>query len=155
MTFRGGLNAGGLDSRDLIINQLKRDIIDMKSTERNMADVNAHLITLEHKYRILQDEKNITDRDARTRTEKNIRSIATLKSKADTSKRHLEQLNKNYDNLLADLGELESLGERKKEELQSISANEKEARELRLKIEEEIAALRRKISKEKDTRSSL
>jgi len=89
MTFRGGAN-GGLDSRDLVINQLKRDIVEMKTSEKNVADVNSQLVTVEHKYRILQDEKNIVERDARTRTDKNIRSIAGLRSKAETLKRELE-----------------------------------------------------------------
>jgi chromosome segregation ATPase len=155
MTFRGGANVNGVDSRDLIINQLKRDIVDIKSSERNLVDVNTQLTTLEQKYRILQDEKNITDRDARTRVDKNIRNIATLKSRADTAKRELEGFNRNYDNLLADLGELEALGEKKKEELENATASEKEARELRQKIEEEISALRRKIAKERDTRTAL
>lgn len=154
MTFKGGAN-GGIDSRDLVINQLKRDIVEMKTSEKNVVDVNSQLITVEHKYRILQDEKNIVERDARTRTDKNIRSIAGLKSKADTSKREVDNLNKAYDNLLADLGELEALGEKKKDELENATANEKEAREMRLRVEEEIAVLRRKIAKEKDTRTAL
>jgi chromosome segregation ATPase len=151
----GGYGSKQADSRDLIITQLKREINDIKTAERDIVGVNSQLSTIEHKYRLLQDEKNIIDREYKARSENNMRRIAQLKSEEENFARKLTAKSKEYENLLQDLKEMEHLGNFKQQTLEGIQNNLREAGDLKRNLEQEINLLRRKIKKETDSKSEV
>jgi len=99
---------GGGDSKDLIISQLKREIMELRVNERDLGAMNAQLSGLEQKYRMLQDDKSQIESESRNKTEKNLRTIAQMKTELDSFKRNLDDKNNEYETLMNDLSELES-----------------------------------------------
>src|SRR3990167_30070 len=90
---KASINGSGVgktgDSRDMIITQLKREINDFKSNERDVITMISQLSTIEHKYRLLQDEKSLQDREFKARAETNMRKLAQLKSDQENLSRKI------------------------------------------------------------------
>merc|ERR1712166_1480525 len=131
---------GGGDSKDLIISQLKREIMDLRVNERDLGAMNSQLAGLESKYRLLQDDKAQMEQDHRNKSDKNLRSMAQMRTELDSLKRQNEEKNGEYDALLNDLGELENLQSFKEQQLENNKSEEAEAVDMRQRAEEELTA---------------
>lgn len=138
---------GGGDSKDLIINQLKREIMELRVNERDLGAMNTQLSGLEQKYRMLQDDKAQMEQDHRNKSDKNLRSMAQMRTELDSLKRQNEEKNGEYDALLNDLGELETLQSFKEQQLENNRAEEAEAVDMRQRAEEELTAAKRRLDK--------
>ena len=151
--MRNGDVDGHQDSRDLLITQLKREIVQAKSNGKNVSDLTSQLANLEQRYNLLQDEKSLFERESRKKYDTNLRKIATLKADKITKNRQLEQLNSDYDTLLSDLGELETLNEEKCSELTNLKSDENEAVNLRISKHRDLEILKRRVKKLKEEKN--
>merc|ERR1711879_570189 len=105
--------------------------MELRVNERDLGAMNTQLSGLEQKYRMLQDDKSQMEQDHRNKSDKNLRSLAQMRTELDSLKRHNDEKNNEYETLLNDLGELETLGSYKEQQLDSIRSEEQEAIEMR------------------------
>jgi len=68
------------DAKELIINQLKREIEELKRSYRDNSEYVSKVSNLEHMNELLQQEKRRCEDDNDTRNDRNIREIASLRS---------------------------------------------------------------------------
>lgn len=73
-----------MDAKELIINQLKREIEDLKRQYRDNADYVSKINNLEHMNDLLSQEKRRLEDDGENRNDRNIREIANLRSELES-----------------------------------------------------------------------
>jgi hypothetical protein len=121
--------------------------MELRVNERDLGAMNTQLSGLEQKYRMLQDDKAQMEQDHRNKSDKNLRSMAQMRTELDSLKRQNEEKNCEYDALLNDLGELETLQSFKEQQLENNRAEEAEAVDMRQRAEEELTAAKRRLDK--------
>jgi len=71
--------------------------MDLRVNERDLGAMNSQLAGLESKYRLLQDDKSQMEQDHRNKTDKNLRSMAQMRTELDSLKRSNEERNAEYE----------------------------------------------------------
>lgn len=78
------------DQKELIINKLKEDVYSLKRNEQEYILLQDEFKKLEHRYRLLQDEKVLhgvrqvlIDNDFRAKHELSLKNIGQLKNEVD------------------------------------------------------------------------
>jgi len=121
--------------------------MELRVNDRDIGGMSSQLTGLESRYRLLMDEKTTVENEHKTKSDKNLRTIAQLRTELDCSKRLYEERSSEYDTLLNDLGEMESLASMKEQVLESLRSEECEASEMRQRAEEELTAYKRRLDK--------
>jgi len=73
-------------NRELLISQLRAEILEVKQNEREYFDLSAQLKKLESRYAVLQEDKARGEADFKTRNTINFDTIANLRTDVDTLK---------------------------------------------------------------------
>ena len=81
-------------AKELIISQLKREIYDLRTNERDFNELHTQLSNLEHRYSLLHDEKVKSDQEYKARTEAHLKQIANLKQTSYAFSLHSENFNR-------------------------------------------------------------
>lgn len=68
------------DQKDIVIAQLKAENFEYRQKEKDYNSLHKALLDLEHRYKLLQEEKNRTERDSRDRDELSFKKNDSLQS---------------------------------------------------------------------------
>jgi len=88
------------DAKELIINQLKREIDDLKRSYRDNHDYLSKISNLENMNELLIQEKRRIEDDQDIRNDRNIREIATLRSEVENYNVRFAEKEIDFENLL-------------------------------------------------------
>jgi len=72
------------DSKDLVIAQLKREIMELKISDNDYNNINSQLGNLERRYTQLKQEKNENEVEFSKKTEHQMKTLASLKTEVDS-----------------------------------------------------------------------
>jgi hypothetical protein len=88
------------EAKELIINQLKREIDDLRRSYRDNYDYLSKISNLENMNELLQQEKRRIEDDQDVRSDRNIREIATLRSEVENYNVRFAEKEIDFENLL-------------------------------------------------------
>jgi hypothetical protein len=88
------------EAKELIINQLKREIDDLKRSYRDNHDYMSKISNLENMNELLLQEKRRIEDDQDVRNDRNIREIATLRSEVENYNVRFAEKEIDFENLL-------------------------------------------------------
>jgi len=153
-------------SKEVLISQLRAEILELKSNEREYFDLANQLKKLEQRYGVLQDEKARGESDFKTRNTINFDTIANLRTDVDTLKANIADTKIEIQDLRSENQTVKDLADQRGVELQRIKAevstasednNELSDNKRRLEAELEISReeKRRVVTQLKDARSTL
>lgn len=143
----------GVDSKDLVISQLKREIMELKISDKDYNNISAQLTNLERRYTQLKQEKSENEMEFGRKTDHQMKTLASLKSEIDSLFVQCDEKNNEYRNGLEDYEHLEGLLISKEDILENQRVESQDYENRRRKIEEEVSTFRRqhdKLSVEKN-----
>lgn len=135
------------DSKDLVIAQLKREIMELKISDNDYNNINSQLGNLERRYTQLKQEKNENEVEFSKKTEHQMKTLASLKTEIDSHFSQIGEKENEFRGLLEDYENLEGLFVSKEDVLenQKVECNDLENRNR--KAEEEVVVLKRQYDK--------
>jgi chromosome segregation ATPase len=157
---------GDSGNKEVLISQLRAEIIELKSNEREYFDLSSQLKKLESRYSVLQDEKARGESDFKTRNTINFDTIANLRTDVDTLKANIADTKIEIQDLRSENQTVKDVADQRGVEVQRLKAEVGSATEdnnnlsdnkRRLEAEMEIAReeKRRVTTQLKDSRSTL
>lgn len=87
------------DTKDVIIQQMKRELNELRETEENNEDLLSKIENLEHLNSILSEEKRRVEDESAEKNSKNIRVISELKAELETLNMRSGELEYEVENL--------------------------------------------------------
>lgn len=135
------------DSKDLVIQQLKREIMELKISDNDYNNINSQLGNLERRYTQLKQEKNENELEFAKKTEHQMRTLASLKTECDSHNLQISEKENEFRGLLEDYENLEGLFVNKEDVLESQKVDGQDLENRNRKTEEELAIFKRQFDK--------
>lgn len=135
------------DSKDLIISQLKREIMELKISDNDYNNINAQLGNLERRYAQLKQEKNDAESDFSKKADHQMKTLASLKTEIDSYVYQIQEKDSEFRGLLEDYESLEAMFVAKEDVLESQKVECQDLENRNRKAEEEVAVLKRQCDK--------
>ena len=90
----------GSDSKDLVIAQLKREIMEEKISDKDYNNISSQLTNLERRYTELKQEKNIKEMEFSHKMDHQMKTYANLQTEFDTFVIEIYEKDSEFKNLL-------------------------------------------------------
>jgi chromosome segregation ATPase len=159
-------SAGDTNQKDVIVSQMRAEILELKQNEREYQDLSNQLKKLEQRYNVLNDEKTRGEADFKSRNTINFDTIANLRTDVDTLKATIADTKLEIQDLKVENHTNKDIADQKGTEAQQLKAHVNEANDYnnnlsdtkrRLEAELEIAReeKRRQLAQIKENRSTL
>jgi len=129
-------NFGESGSRELIISQLRGEILELKQNEREYFDLSAQLKKLEQRYAVLQEDKARGEADFKTRNAINFDTIANLRTDVDTLKATINDTKIEIQELRIESQSVKETADQKTQEAQHYRAEVAEAADYNANLSE-------------------
>jgi len=118
-------NASGstdVSQKELLVSQLRTEILELKQNEREYADLSAQLRKLEQRYSLLQEETARGEADFKSRNSMNFEMIVNLRTDIDTLRSTISDSKIELQDLRVENQTLKDLSEQKGVEVQQFKA---------------------------------
>lgn len=111
------------DQKDLLISQLKAEIFELQHKNKDYNAMRDQLLSLEYRFKDLQDEKARTENDYRNRCDYNLKNIGDLKREADDLRSLIHEKSRQNNDLQAELAQQKDLLSRRDNEIMTHKAD--------------------------------